>query len=345
MQLGVFSLTDIAADPFTAERPTATQRVADIVEYAIAADKAGLDVFGLGEHHTLDFAVSSPAVVLGAIAQATTTIILTSAVSVLSVLDPVRLYQDFAAVDLLSQGRAEITVGRSAFTEPFPIFGVDLADYDDVFEEKLDLLLRLRDSDHVTWRGRFRPPLDNAPIAPRAHSEELAIRIGIGGTPASAIRAGRLGLPMTLGLIGGSPARAKPLFDLYRQAGHQSGQPEEKLKAGLVSHFLVAPTSQGARDTLFPYYRDYLAPKTPGGRGFVVDRASFDELAGPRGAVMVGSPQEVIDKILYENDLFDLDRFMGQVDLGGLPHATVLESIDLFATEVAPVIRKALPNQ
>jgi alkanesulfonate monooxygenase SsuD/methylene tetrahydromethanopterin reductase-like flavin-dependent oxidoreductase (luciferase family) len=344
MQLGVFSLTDIAADPYSGERPTATKRIADIVDYAIAADRAGLDVFGLGEHHTLDFAVSSPAVVLGAIAQATSSILLTSAVSVLSVLDPVRLYQDFAAVDLLSAGRAEITVGRSAFTEPFPLFGIDLADYDDVFEEKLDLLLQLRASDHVTWRGRFRPPLDNAPIAPRAHSGELAIRVGIGGTPGSAIRAGRLGLPMTLGLIGGSPARAKPLFDLYRQAGQQSGQPAEKLKAGLVSHFLVGPTSQGARDALFPYYRGYLAPKTPGGRGFVVDRPSFDELAGPRGAIMVGSPQEVIDKILYENDLFDLDRFMGQVDLGGLPNSAVLESIELFATEVAPVIRRELPT-
>jgi alkanesulfonate monooxygenase SsuD/methylene tetrahydromethanopterin reductase-like flavin-dependent oxidoreductase (luciferase family) len=344
MQLGVFSLTDIAADPFTGQRPGAARRIADIVDYAVAADSAGLDVFGLGEHHTLDFAVSSPAVILGAIAQATNSITLTSAVSVLSVLDPVRLYQDFAAVDLISHGRAEITVGRSAFTEPFPIFGVDLADYDEVFEEKLDLLLRLRAEDHVTWSGRFRPPLNNAPIAPRAHSDQLAIRIGIGGTPASAIRAGRLGLPMTLGLIGGSPARAKPLFDLYRQAGIQSGQPAEKLKAGLVSHFLVGDTSQGARDILFPYYRDYLAPKTPGGRGFVVDRPSFEELAGPRGAIMVGSPQEVIDKILCENDLFDLDRFMGQVDLGGLPRDTVLKSIELFATEVAPVIRKALPN-
>jgi alkanesulfonate monooxygenase SsuD/methylene tetrahydromethanopterin reductase-like flavin-dependent oxidoreductase (luciferase family) len=342
MQLGVFSLTDIAADPFTGERPTASQRVSDIVDYAIAADASGLDVFGVGEHHTLDFAVSSPAVILGAVAQATTSVVLTSAVSVLSVLDPVRLYQDFAAVDLLSKGRAEITVGRSAFTEPFPIFGIDLADYDAVFEEKLDLLLRLRSEDHVTWSGRFRPPLQDAPIAPRSHAPELAIRIGIGGTPGSAIRAGRLGLPMTLGLIGGSPARAKPLFDLYRQAGAQSGQPAAKLKAGLVSHFLVGKTSQDARNTLFPYYRGYLAPKTPGGRGFAIDRPGFDELAGPRGAIMVGSPQEVIDKILYENDLFDLDRFMGQVDLGGLPHGTVLDSIELFATEVAPVIRKEL---
>lgn len=344
MQLGVFSLTDIAADPFSGRRPSATARVADILDYAIAADTASLDVFGVGEHHTLDFAVSSPAVVLGAIAQATKSVILTSAVSVLSVLDPVRLYQDFATVDLLSKGRAEITVGRSAFTEPFPLFGVDLADYDAVFEEKLDLLLRLRREDHVTWTGRFRPPLQDAPIAPRAHSAELAIRIGIGGTPGSAIRAGRLGLPMTLGLIGGSPARAKPLFDLYRQAGAKSGQPPERLKAGLVSHFLVGKTSQSARDTLFPYYRGYLAPKTPGGRGFVVDRTAFDELSGPRGAIMVGSPQEVIDKILYENDLFDLDRFLGQVDLGGLPHDTVLESIELFATEVAPVLRKELPS-
>jgi alkanesulfonate monooxygenase SsuD/methylene tetrahydromethanopterin reductase-like flavin-dependent oxidoreductase (luciferase family) len=277
VQLGIFSLTDIAADPFSGQRPTAAQRITDIVEYAIATDAAGLDVFGLGEHHTLDFAVSSPAVILGAIAQATSTITLTSAVSVLSVLDPVRLYQDFAAVDLLSQGRAEITVGRSAFTEPFPIFGVDLADYDAVFEEKLDLLLKLRAEDHVTWRGRFRPSLDNAPIAPRAYSNELAIRIGIGGAPGSAIRAGRLGLPMTFG-----------------------------------------------------------------GREFVVDRPSFDELAGPRGAIMVGSPQEVIDKTLYENDLFDLDRFMGQVDPGGLPRETVLQSIELFATDVAPVIRREL---
>lgn len=331
MELGVFSLTERTGSV------SSLTRVQDIIDFGAHADSVGLDVFGVGEHHTPRFAVASPAVVLAAIAARTTAITLTSAVSVLSVLDPVRLYQDFAQLDLVSGGRAEITAGRSAYREPFEIFGVPMDEYDAVFEEKLGLLLELRRDERVTWAGRFRPPLRDVPINPRL-DRQLPVRLGVGGTPESAARAGRLGLPMTLALLAGSPTRAVPVADLYRQSADDAGHDPSGLGIATVSHFYVGTTSQDARDTFYPHYRAYFAE----GRGVNLGRADFDEMAGPDGPLVVGSPQEVIDKILRQHRLLRLDRFLGQVDIGGLGYEAVLGSIDRFAGEVAPVVRREM---
>ncbi|MFF4357639.1 LLM class flavin-dependent oxidoreductase [Streptomyces sp. NPDC001604] len=343
VEIGILSLSDLQTDPATGTLHDAGRRTREIVSYAVAADQAGLDVFGLGEHHSPDFAVANPAVPLAAIAQATDRIRLTSAVSVLSTADPVRVHQDFASLDLLSDGRAEIIAGRSAFTEAFRLFGIDLDDYDEVFTEKLRLLLAIRKNpDHVTWHGRFRPALDGLPVPPLPRRPRLPLWLGVGGTPSSVERAGQLGLPMVLGHIGGDIRRARAAVEHYRAVGAEAGHPVEQLRLGISTHFYVGATSQGARDDLFPYYREYLRPKPPTGRGWQVSRADFDAVSSPYGALVAGSPQEVIDKILTEHDLLGLDRFLGQVDFGGMPTSMVHESIELLATEVAPAIRKEL---
>jgi alkanesulfonate monooxygenase SsuD/methylene tetrahydromethanopterin reductase-like flavin-dependent oxidoreductase (luciferase family) len=328
IELGIYSLTDVSSG---ADLP---QRIHDIIAYGVAADQAGLDVFGIGEHHTARFAVSSPAVVLATIAAGTSSITLTSAVSVLSVLDPVRLYQDFAQLDLVSGGRAEITAGRSAYAEPFAIFGVDEERYDDVFAEKLELLLRLTTQADVTWSGQFRHPLRNATIIPHP-GRTLPVRVGVGGSPASARRAGRMGLPMTLAHLGGSPNQAKATADLYWQAGEDAGHPTSALGVGIASHLFIGAGSQHARDTFYPAYRAY----TAAGRGIHLDRAAFDAMAGPHGALMVGSAQEVAEKLATQRELFGANRFIGLTDLGGLPRTSVLESIERLASDVAPVLR------
>lgn len=338
-EVGVLSLSDIQTDPTTGRPFETARRIREIIGYGVLADELGLDFFGLGEHHSLDFAVSSPAVVLAAIAQATRSIRLGSSTSVLSVLDPVRVYQDYATLDLISAGRAEVTVGRSAFLEPFGLFGVDLNRNDEIFAENLELLLRLRADDRVTWRGAFRAPLRDAQIAPRAFVDELPVWVAVGGTPSSAVRTGTLGLPMAMAMIFGSPEQARRTVDLYRAAGQRAGQPAERLRIGTVSHLYVAPTSQGARAELYPHYREYLRPKVPGGRGLVVDPATFEYVGGPDGALMVGSPAEVAEKLAARRELLGIDRVIGQIDLGGLPEASVRRSLELFATEVAPVLR------
>ncbi|MER5185633.1 LLM class flavin-dependent oxidoreductase [Streptomyces sp. NPDC002896] len=277
-------------------------------------------------------------------AQATTNIRLTSAVSVLSTLDPVRLHQDFASLDHLSNGRAEIIAGRSAFLEAFTLFGVDPAHYDDVFAEKLDLLLAIRDHENVTWTGRHRPALNDLSVPPRPQQDRLPLWLGVGGTPSSAERAARLGLPMVLGLIGGDIRRALALTDHYRTLGQAAGHTADTLRLGVTSHFYVGKTSQDARKDLYPYYREYLRPKTPGGRGWLVSPDQFEAVSGPFGALMTGSPQEVIDKILTERELLGIDRFMGQIDFGGMPPGMVNDSIELLATEVAPAIRRETPT-
>lgn len=338
MELGILSLSDLQHDLATGQRVSAEARTRDIICYGTLADWLGLDVFALGERHSLDFAVSSPAVTLAAVAQATVKIRLTSAVTVLSTADPVRVHQDFASLDLVSGGRAEIIAGRSAFTEPFGLFGVDLSQYDEIFAEKLDLLLALRE--RVTWSGRFRPPLADAQIPPRPVRPRLPVWLGVGGSAGSAVRAGTLGLPMVLGLIGGTFASAAPVVALYRQAGAAAGHPADSLRLGLTSHFFIGPTSQGSREAFYPYYREYLRPKTPGGRGWAVSPDDFAQIASPAGALMIGSPQEIIDKIMAERTLLGTERFLGQADLGGLPPSLVRQSIELLSSEVAPVIRK-----
>jgi alkanesulfonate monooxygenase SsuD/methylene tetrahydromethanopterin reductase-like flavin-dependent oxidoreductase (luciferase family) len=340
MELGVFSLSDI----YPGSPDTAASRMDDIISYGVLAEQHGLDVFGIGEHHTRAFAVSSPAVVHAAIARATKRITLTTTSTILTVLDPVRLYQDFATLDLISHGRAEIGAGRSAFAEPFALFGENMAEYDELFAEKLGLLLRLRDEDTVTWNGRYRPALRNAEANPQ-HTGELPIWVAVGGTPSSAARAGRLGLPMVLGLIGGTIDHAKRLIDLYRATGRDAGHPDEKLKVGITSHFYIGATQEQALEEFYPYYHRYLSPETNGGRGFYVDRSQMMQLAARRGALMVGGPNQVAEKILDLKTELGVDRFLGQVDLGGMPQQMVRDSIARFGDTVAPAIRHVLAPQ
>src|SRR3954447_23788880 len=340
MELGVLSLSDLQTSLDTGRPVTAVQRVADTIDYAVLAEQVGLDLFALGEHHTLDFAVPSPAVVLAAIAARTAKIRLTTAVTVLSALDPVRVYQDFAQLDLISHGRAEIIAGRSAFAEPFALFGAPINEYDELFAEKLDLLLRLREHDEITWSGRYRPPLHDAQIAPRALQEPLPVWVGVGGSPESAARAGSLGLPMMLGYIGGPPAPARRTVDIYRAAGEAAGHPD-KLRVGISTHFYAAETEQDAVG-VFDHYRHYLHPATNGGRGFVVDRATFDAGRRREGALMIGTPEPLAEKILNAHAELGIDRFIGQFDWGGLPAARVYESIERLATEIAPSVRAAV---
>jgi len=342
VELGIVSLGDIQTNPETGQRFPTVQRIDEIVGYASLADRLSLDVFALGEHHTLDFAVSSPAVVLAAIADRTNTIRLTSAVTVLSVLDPVRVYQDFATLDLISHGRAEIIAGRSAFAEPFAIFGEPIEEYNALFIEKLELLLQLGQDVHVTWSGRYRPSLHDAPISPRAYQHDLPIWAGVGGSPASADRAGRLGLPMVLGFIGGSFAHAWRTLDIYRAAGEQAGHPE-KLRVRISTHFFAGATPTSAR-AVYPYYHEYLRPKPPTGRGFHVDQSQFEAGTQPGQAIMVGSTDELIEKIVDVHEVLGLDRFVGQIDWGGLPRSLVEESITRYATEIAPAVRAAVES-
>jgi alkanesulfonate monooxygenase SsuD/methylene tetrahydromethanopterin reductase-like flavin-dependent oxidoreductase (luciferase family) len=339
MDLGVISLSDLTADPRTGRAVAVVDRLDATLAYAGAADELGLDVFVLGEHHSHRFAVASPAVVLAAIAGQTERIRLASGVTVLSALDPVRVYQDFAQLDLLSHGRAEVTAGRSAFAEPFALFGAPMSEYDELFAEKLDLLLRLREQDRITWAGRYRPPLTGADIAPRALQEPLPVWVGVGGSPASAARAGHLGLPMMLGYIGGTLAHARRAVDVYRAAGEAAGHPE-KLRVGISTHFYAAASEQDAAD-VFDHYRTYLHPETNGGRGWVVDRPMFDAARRREGALMIGTPEQLTEKILDAHAELGLTRFIGQFDWGGLPPARVHGSIERLATEIGPAVRAA----
>ncbi|HET9731403.1 MAG TPA: LLM class flavin-dependent oxidoreductase [Acidimicrobiales bacterium] len=338
-EIGIFTFGETTADPATGRPADPAVRLREFIDLGRLADQAGLDVFGVGEHHRPDFAISSPPVVLAAVAQATEHIRLTSTVTVLSTADPVKVFEDFATVDLISDGRAEITAGRGAYTESFPLFGYDLADYDELFDEKLDLLLRIGRTERVTWAGRHRAPLADAGIYPRPVQEQLPVWIAVGGTPASVVRAGRHGLPLYLAILG-QPERFAPLADLYRQSGAAAGQDDATLRVGVTSHFYVEPTSQGARDTFYPYYSRYIGDNMPGSRGRRLPRDAFEAWAGPHGALFAGSPQEVIDKILWERELLGHDRFLAQVGLGGLPFAETARSVELLATEVLPVLRR-----
>jgi alkanesulfonate monooxygenase SsuD/methylene tetrahydromethanopterin reductase-like flavin-dependent oxidoreductase (luciferase family) len=337
VELGILSLSDLQTSIDTGRPISAAQRIANTIDYAVLADRLGLDLFALGEHHTLDYAVSSPAVVLAAIAASTRSIRLTSAVTVLSVLDPVRVYQDFAQLDLVSNGRAEIIAGRSAFAEPFALFGHRFEEYDALYAEKLDLLLRLRADDHVTWSGKFRPPLHGTAITPRAVQSPLPVWAGVGGSPGSAERAGRLGLPMILGYIGGPLSHARQAVEIYREAGEKAGHPE-KLRVGISTHFYAGADPRSARE-IFPYYHEYLRPKAPGGRGFAVGRAAFEAGTQRGQAIMIGSADELIEKILDARRLLGIDRFFAQFDWGGLPRHLVEDSVHRYATEIAPAVR------
>ncbi|MGY4858603.1 LLM class flavin-dependent oxidoreductase [Cryobacterium sp. AP23] len=335
-EIGIFTFGELTRDAAGRHIP-AGQRLADLLEWARVADQAGLDVFGVGEHHRDDFAVSSPPVVLAAVAAQTTRIRLTSTVTVLSSADPVRVFEDFATLDLISGGRAELTAGRGAYVESFPLFGQPLDRYDEYFDDRLELLLRIRDTNPVTWSGTTRAALQDAGVWPRPQQEALPIWIAVGGTPASVVRAGSLGLPLYLAILG-DPARFAPLAELYRRSAAEAGR--EHGRIGVTSHFYVGPTSQGARDTFFPHYSAYIGQNMP--RAGRLDRDAFEEWASPHGALFAGSPAEIIDKILWEHEVLGHTRFLAQVGLGGLPQAETLRSIELLATEVLPAVRAAL---
>jgi len=340
MQLGVYTFAELSLDPATAAAVSPGQRLTNLLEEIELADQLGLDVFGVGEHHRPDFAVSSPAVVLGAAAARTRSVRLTSAVSVISSDDPVRVFQDFATLDLLSGGRAEIMAGRGSFIESFPLFGYDLHDYDELFAEKLELLLKLRQSVRVTWSGRHRPPLANLGVYPRPIQDPLPIWVAVGGTPQSVVRAGALGLPMALAIIGGEPERFAPLADLHREAARRYGHEPPALS--INSHGFIADTSQEASDIAWPPFSETMS-RIGKERGWSpMTREQFEQARTLHGATFVGSPQQVVEKILFQHQVFGHQRLLLQFSVGTLPHRQLMRSIELFGTEVAPVIRREL---
>ncbi|MGW3353707.1 LLM class flavin-dependent oxidoreductase [Nonomuraea rubra] len=340
-EIGVMTFGELTEDPVTGSLPSPRQRVRETIEQAQVADQAGLDVFGVGEHHRTDFVGSAPAILLAAAAEKTERIKLTSSVTVLSSEDPVRVWEQFATIDLLSAGRAEIIAGRGSYTESFPLFGYDLKDYADLFREKLDLLLQIRDRNPLTWSGRFRAPLAEADIAPRADGGTIPIWVGVGGSAASAISTGQLGLPMALALLLGPLTFHEQTVQLYRAAAAKSGHDAYALPISINAHGFVGRTSQGARDTMYPYFaRGMMDNNHQRGVGLRLPRAAFDAQSSPGAGLLAGSPQEIIDKLLTYHELYGITRAIIQMGFGGMPQKQHLEAIELLATEVAPVVRR-----
>ncbi|HET8569807.1 MAG TPA: Atu2307/SP_0267 family LLM class monooxygenase [Candidatus Limnocylindria bacterium] len=340
MELGLYTFGEVSPDPATG-RVDAARRMRDLLEEIELADRVGLDVFGVGEHHRPDYAVSAPAVVLAAAAARTSRIRLTSAVSVISSDDPVRVFQDFATLDLLSGGRAEIMVGRGSFTESFPLSGHDLREYDELFEEKLELLLAVRAGERVTWSGKHRAPIRDLPVYPRPVQDPLPVWVAVGGNPESAVRAGALGLPMALAIIGGLPERFAPFAELHRRAARQAGH-ETAPALSINSHGFIAETAEEAAETSFGPFKSTM-DRIGRERGWPpMSREAFDASIEPRGANVVGSPDDVVEKILFQHRVFRHERFLLQMTVGTIPHDKVLRSIELFGTKVAPAVRAAL---
>ncbi|CCH02707.1 oxidoreductase protein [Fibrella aestuarina BUZ 2] len=342
MELGISSFGEVQPDGVAGKAVNAHRRMQELLEEIKLADEVGLDVFALGEHHRPDFVISAPEVVLAAAATQTRTIRLSSAVTVLSSADPVRVFQNFASLDLISEGRAEIMAGRGSFIESFPLFGYDLNDYDELFTEKLNLLLAINQNEIVDWQGKLRPSIDHRGVYPRPLQPTLPIWLAVGGTPASAVRAGTLNLPMTLAILGGTPDRFVPFVQLFRQAAEQAGHDPSQLQLAINSQFYVADTEQQAADEFFPPYQT-LMNRVGKERGWSpIGRAHFEQMR-QHGPLMVGSPQQIIDKILYFHELFGNTRYIAQTISGyGIPHANTLRAIELFGTKVAPAVRKAL---
>jgi probable LLM family oxidoreductase len=333
MELGLATFADLSPGV------SPEQRMRNLLREAQLADELGLDVFALGEHHRADYLVSSPTTALAAIAVKTERIRLSSAVTVLSSDDPVRVFEQFAHVDLLSGGRAEIMAGRGSFIESFPLFGYDLDDYDELYAEKLELLLAIRDSERVTWSGRHRAPLDNALVWPRPVQDEIPIWVAVGGTPQSVIRAATLGLPLTIAIIGGQPERFVPLVDLYRQAWEASGRDLADARLAINTHAFIGETSDAADQA---FMEPYLGVMNRIGRerGWPPSgRPEYETLRSPRGALAVGSPEQIAEKLLYMHELFGHQRYLAHISLGAVEHRDVLRAIELFGTEVAPVVR------
>lgn len=341
MELGIYTFAEIGTNPATGETIDPRQRLSNLLEEVKLAEQVGLDVYAVGEHHRPDFAASSPAVVLGAAASVTKTIRLSSAVTVLSSDDPVRVFQDFATLDLLSNGRAEIMAGRGSFIESFPLFGYDLRLYDELFSEKLDLLIKLNESEKVTWTGKHRAPINNLGVYPRP-TRKLPIWVAIGGTPESLARAARLNLPMALAIIGGSPQQFAQHVAYYRQTAKEYGHDVSSLQISINSHTFVAETSQKAADTFYPSYAEVMS-RVGRERGWSpMTREHYEQMRSATGSLLVGSPEQVVDKILFEYEIFKHTRFMAQMPFGAMAHRDALKSIELFGTKVAPAVKKAL---
>lgn len=345
MELGIYTFVEATPDARTGHLISPEQRLANLMEEVALADQAGLDVFGVGEHHRPDYVVSTPAVVLAAAAMRTTRIRLTSAVTVLSSDDPVRVFQEFATVDLLSHGRAEIMAGRGSFIESFPLFGYDLHDYDSLFAEKLELLLRIREDERVTWSGRHRAALQDQPVYPRPVQSPIPVWVAVGGTPQSVVRAATLGLPMALAIIGGGPERFVPFVALYRDAWAKAGRDPQALQVSINSHGFIADSDAAAAEAAFPPYLHQMG-KIGRERGWPPPtRRQFDAEISTQGALLVGDPQRVIDKILWEHELFGMTRFLLQFSVGTMPHRDLLRCIELYGTVVAPAVREALRSR
>lgn len=343
IEFGLISFGDAA--PETGKTGIhANQRIHNLLEEVKFADDLGIDVFGLGEHHRSDFAVSSPATVLAAAAAVTKKIKLTSAVTVLSSDDPVRVYQQFATLDLISEGRAEIMAGRGSFLESFPLFGYSLQDYESLFAEKLALLLEINKSATLSWRGTHRASINNLGIYPRALQEQIPVWLAAGGTPSSAVRAANLGLPLILAIIGGIPEQFKGFVNLYKKTALQNGTKEEDLQLGINNHMLIGEDSEQTANVFFPHYAQMM-DRVGRDRGWQpMSRAQYDFMRSPNGSLMVGNVQEVTEKILLEYRLFGFTRFMAQASLGYLPHALTMKSIELFATKVIPEVKRRIAN-
>lgn len=342
MEIGVDSFAAILPDPTTGKLPSATDRMADLLEEVEVADRVGLDVFGIGEHHRAEFLDSAPAIILAAAAARTSQIRLTSAVTVLSAADPVRVFQEFATLDLISKGRAELVVGRGSFVEAYPLFGLDTRDYDDLFAEKLVLFLKLGETSNPVWEGQFRPALNGQGVFPRPHQSRLPLWIGVGGTPQSFARAGALGLPLMVAIIGGTFERFRPLVDLYREAGLRAGHSPQKLKVGVHAMGFVGETDAAARDAFFPGWA-HLTTKVGRERGWSPPmRQQFEDMAGPRGAFLIGAPTTVAEKMLWASKVLGgISRITFQMSTASLETVAMKRSIELLGTEVAPIVRAA----
>lgn len=345
MQIGVDSFVAITPDPETGRAPSAAERVSNLLDEIVLADQVGLDTFGIGEHHRPEFLDSAPPILLAAAAARTKQIRLASAVTVLSAADPVRVFQSFATLDLISQGRAEIVVGRGSFIESFPLFGLELSDYDSLFAEKLDLLLRLREDTHVHWTGKHRAALTGQGVYPRPMQVRIPIWLGVGGTPQSFARAGALGLPLMVAIIGGEPHRFRPLVDLYRETGRRAGHPAEQLSVGVHAIGFVGDTTELAADQFFPGYA-HVFTEIGKERGWPpTTRAQFDASRGATGALVVGDPEAVARKILYYNDVLGgISRMNFQMSAAALSPSLLMQAIELLGTRVAPIVRAALPQ-
>jgi probable LLM family oxidoreductase len=346
IEIGIDSFAATFPDPATGETLPAADRIEKLLAEVETADRVGLDVFGIGEHHRKEFLDSAPPIILAAAAARTRRIRLTSAVSVLSALDPVRLFQEFATVDLIAKGRAEIVVGRGSFGEAYPLFGFAMQDYDALFAEKLDLLLKLRDETHVTWQGRFRPPLTGQGVFPRPHQEKIPIWLGVGGTPQSFARAGALGLPLMVAIIGGDFQRFRPLVDLYRETGRRAGHAPDALTVGVHAMGFVGDTDEAAKDAFFPGWA-YMFTEIGRERGWSrATRAQFEAMCSPRGAFLIGDPTTVRDKILTANAaLGGLSRITFQMSSAMLETEAMQRSIELLGSEVAPAVKAALRQE